>query len=222
MKYLLAIAVFLAGAILPSALPAQTFHPNLVPKATNSFRTGGSGFRPFLHQSQMVVFPPFWGYPANYPFQYFYPGLWPPIDVEYQHAWRIAHGDVAAEVAAQEKELLSNQVQALTDEVQSLRERRASRQYVKDSFAQLSPELPAQPATHGTSSQQQKFPATVFIYQDGREMEARDYAIFGTTLWVFKGETSRKFPLSDFNLEASRQVNEEHGVEFPLPHRQSQ
>ncbi len=47
-------------------------------------------------------------------------------------------------------------------------------------------------------------------------MEARDYAILGKTLWVFHGKLAHKFPLSEFNLEASRQVNEEHGVEFPL------
>ena len=222
MKYLLAIAVSLAGAMLPCALPAQSFHPTLVPQGAESSRAGGSRIHSFLGQSQMVVIPPFFGYALNYPFEHFYPGLWPPIDEEYQQAFRIAHGDVAAEVAAQEKDLLSRQVQALADEVHSLREQQSSRQYVQSPALPTGAELPLQTPPHTQSVAQQKFPATLFIYRDGREMEARDYAIFGTTLWVFKGGTSRKFPLSDFNLGASRQINEEHGVEFPLPNRQSQ
>lgn len=222
MRYLLAIVVFLAGAILPCPVQAQSFHPVLIPQGVDSYRAGGSGFHPFLRQSQMVVFPPFWGYPANYPFQYFYPGLWPPIDVEYQEASRIAHGNVAAEVAAQQKDLLSSQVQALTEELHSLRERPIPLQSVQAPSASLEAEKPAQASQRAETRLPQKFPVTVFIYRDGREMEARDYAIFGRTLWVFGSDTSHKFPLSDFNLDASRQVNEEHGVEFPLPRHSSE
>ena len=216
MKYLLAIAVFLAGAIFPFALQAQSFHPMPAPQGVVSFRDGGSGFRPFWGRSQPVVLPQFFGYPSNYPFEYFYPGLWPPLDYEYQQASQIAHGDVAAEVAAQEKALLSSQVQALTEELHSLRQTQASRQYAQAPAGPPRAELPPQPSPQPQYRAQQQFPATVFIYRDGREMEVRDYAIFGSTLWVFRGETARKFPLADFNLEASRQVNEEHGVEFPL------
>jgi hypothetical protein len=214
-KYLLAISVFLVGAILPFALEAQSFHPTLAPQGVESFRDGGFGFRPFLGGSQPVVFPPFWGYPSNYPFEYFYPGLWPPLDYEYEQASQIAHGDVAAEVAAQEKDLLSGQVQALTEELHSLQQEQASRQYLQ-APATLPRALQPPPLPQAQSGARQKFPATVFIYRDGREMEVRDYAVFGSMLWVFQGETARKFPLADFNLEASRQVNEEHGVEFPL------
>jgi hypothetical protein len=49
-------------------------------------------------------------------------------------------------------------------------------------------------------------------------MEVRDYAILGDTLWVFSGETARRFPLADFNIAARRQVNEEHGIGFPVSH----
>jgi len=79
-----------------------------------------------------------------------------------------------------------------------------------------SAEAPAQPSARPESRLQQTFPVTVFVYRDGHEMEARDYAIFDEMLWVFDGQTARKFPLSAFNIPASRQVNEEHGVEFPL------
>jgi hypothetical protein len=215
MRCLLAIAVFLAGATFPFTLSAQSFRPTLAPRGVESFH-GGHGFSPFRGGAQPVVFPAFFGYPSNYPFQYFYPGLWPPLDYQYQQASRIAHGDVAAEVAAQEKELLSSQVQALTEELRSLRQEQASRQLMQAPTVLPRAELPLQPSPRARSRAEKKFPPTVFIYRDGREMEARDYAIFGGSLWVFQGQTARKFPLADFNLEASRQVNEEHGVAFPL------
>lgn len=212
MKYVLAITVLLAGAIFPFALDAQSFPSAHAPEAVVVFHDGGPGFRPFLSRERPVVFPPFFGYPSNYPFEYFYPGLWPPLDYEYQQASRIAHGDVAGEVAAQEKALLSRQVQKLTDEVRSMRQTQVSPRY--EQAPSVSPGAP-----HTASRAGQKFPTTVFVYRDGREMEVRDYAIFGNSLWVFHDQTVRKFPLADFNLEASRQINEEHGVEFPLSHQ---
>jgi hypothetical protein len=219
MKYLLAIAVFVAGALVPLALRGQSVVLTSGSQAEGSwlrpeaFPNGPSGFRHFGN-SPTVVFPTFWGYPPNYPFTSFYPSLWPPLDVQYQQASRIAHGDVEAEVAAQEKAYLSSQIQALTNEVQSLRQQQANQQEVPAPTAQAAATLPQQ--TLRQTSVQQKFPVTVFIYRDGHEMEVRDYAIFGQTLWVFNGQTVRKIPLANFNIAASRQVNEEHGVEFPL------
>jgi hypothetical protein len=220
MKYMLAAAVFLASAFSPLALKGQSAFLTSGSNAGGSWvrlepsPNGPSGFYRFSG-SPTVVFPSFFGYPSNYPFTYFYPSLWPPLDVEYRQASRIAHGDVEAEVASQEKAYLSSQVQALTDEVHSLREQQAMRPYGQRTAAPPRTELPPQPSPRGYAGAQSKFPATVFIYRDGHEMEVCDYAILGQTLWVFNGQTTHKFPLADFNIAASRQVNEEHGVEFP-------
>ena len=210
MRCLLAVAVLLAGALSPLALSGQSAMAGAAPSAPGSFVQPVPFIFPTFRRFPTIVFPPFSGYPESYPFTYFYPSLWPPLDVQYQQASLIAHGDVAGEVAAQEKEYLSNQVKSLADEVHSLREEQASRQMPP------SAEAPAQPSARPESRLQQTFPVTVFVYRDGHEMEARDYAIFDEMLWVFDGQTARKFPLSAFNIPASRQVNEEHGVEFPL------
>ena len=213
MKRLLATTVFLVVAASPLVLKGQS----LVPVAGSSDHVTW-GFPAFAGPST-VVYPPFFGYPANYPFTYFYPSLWPPLDVQYQQASRIAHGDVEAEVTAQEKEYLASKVQALTDEVESLRQEKAYRQYSQT----IVPPAPAEPQRHSLPDTQemagQNYPETIFIYRDGQEMPVRDYAIFGNTLWVFNGQVVHKFPLADFNLAASRQVNEQHGVEFPLDGR---
>lgn len=206
MRCLLAFAVFVAGALFPLALSGQSAVVVAPSSAPGSWQPGPFIVRPF--GARNIVFPPFYGYPESYPFTYFYPSLWPPLDLQYQQASLIAHGDVAAEVAAQEKEYLSNQVKSLADEVHSLREQQA--------LAPPSAGAPGQPSARPEPRAQQTFPVTVFVYRDGHEMEARDYAIFDEMLWIFDGQTARKFPLSDFNIPASRQVNEEHGVEFPL------
>jgi len=227
MKRLLAIAFFLAGALFPLALRGQSVILTSGSAASGMwvrpapFRNGPSSFRQF-GGSRTVVFPPFFGYPSSYPFTYFYPSLWPPLDEQYQRASRIAHGDVEAEVAAQEKEYLANQVKALTDEVRSLHEQQSLRRYAQESVAAPRPEVPRQPLPQARPTARQKFPATVFIFRDGHEMEVRDYAILGETLWVFSEQTARKFPLADFNIAASRQVNEEHGIEFPVSHPHQQ
>ncbi len=226
MKYLLAISVLLAGTVFPYALRGQSAILTSGPPASGTwlqpapFRNGPSGFREF-GDSRPVVFPPFFGYPSSYPFTYFYPSLWPPLDEEYEQASRIAHGDVEAEVAAQQKEYLSSQIKALADEVRSLRQQQALSQYEQESVAPPRYEGLRQPMPQIWRSGRRNFPATVFVFRDGREMEIRDYAILGETLWVFSGQTARKFPLADFNLDASRQVNEEHGIEFPVsrPHQ---
>jgi|YelNatPaOPRAMG01_1025707.scaffolds.fasta_scaffold54266_1 hypothetical protein len=199
--------------MFPLAVKGQSVTVRFGPSAPD--HDGGFVFHRFPGLGDNFVFPPFWGYPSNYPFTYFYPGLWPPLEYQHQEAVRIAHGDIEAHVADQEKEYLASQVQALTNEIRSLREQQAEAHYAP---AQAGPAtgIPARPSTQAEGGAQEKFPSTVFVFQDGREMEVRDYAVFGNTLWVFKGDTARKFPLSDFNLPASRQVNEEHGVEFPL------
>ncbi|MGA8183667.1 MAG: hypothetical protein WB819_08485, partial [Terriglobia bacterium] len=156
-----------------------------------------------------MVFPQFFSYPSSYPFTYFYPSLWPPLDEQYQQASRIAHGDVEAEVAAQEKEYLSSQIKVLAHEVQSLRAQQALRQYAQESVEPPRTEGPQQPLWEGRPASRHEFPATDFVFHDGHEMEVRDYAILGDTLWVFSEQTARRFPLADFNIAASRQVNEE-------------
>ncbi len=227
MKYLLAIAMFLAGAFSPLALRGQSVILTSGPAASGTwvrpapFRDGPPGFRGF-DASRSVVFPPFFGYPSSYPFTYFYPSLWPPLDEQYQQASRIAHGDVEAEVAAQQKEYLSNQIKTLADEVQLLRQQQTLRQYAQEPVEPPRTEGPRQPSPEGQPSPRHEFPATAFVFHDGHEMEVRDYAILGETLWVFNGETARRFPLADFNIAASRQVNEEHGIGFPVSHPHQQ
>lgn len=158
--------------------------------------------------SSFVFFNPWsfgypYGYSTNYDPSMFYPSLWLPLDQQYLQAWQIAHGDVGGEVASQENELLSNRVQSLSSEVENLRQGAAAQA-----------PAPAAPAPS------RKTVATIFVYRDGRSLEAHDYAIFNQTLWIFGSETTRRIPLSEINLPATLKLNESRGVDVSLPKNQ--
>lgn len=58
-------------------------------------------------------------------------------------------------------------------------------------------------------------PPLILIFRDGTQTEVRDFAVVGQTFWDLSGHPTRKFPISQLNLEASIQANEARGVEFP-------
>jgi hypothetical protein len=59
-------------------------------------------------------------------------------------------------------------------------------------------------------------PPTVLIFRDGHQAEVHNYAVTEQTLWIFSEERARKVPLADLDLDATRQANEERGVEFAV------
>jgi len=58
---------------------------------------------------------------------------------------------------------------------------------------------------------------TTLVFQDGKKIEAQNYAIVGQTLWVYTEQDSKRFPLTDLNVEETRRANAERGVGFQLP-----
>jgi hypothetical protein len=58
-------------------------------------------------------------------------------------------------------------------------------------------------------------PPLILIFRDGTRTEVRDFAVVGQTFWDLSGHPTRKFPISQLNLEASIRANEDRGVEFP-------
>jgi hypothetical protein len=94
---------------------------------------------------------------------------------------------------------LSNQVEQLTQEVQRLHDEQQLRQ------------PPPEPVI------QTPQPPTVLVFRDGHQIETQGYAIVGSTIWVFVGQATGKFPISDLNLEATQKANDERGIRFLLP-----
>lgn len=58
---------------------------------------------------------------------------------------------------------------------------------------------------------------TVLVFRDGHKQEVRNYAIVGQVLWDFEVNGTHKIPLSELDLDTTRKLNDDRGVEFVLP-----
>jgi len=65
-------------------------------------------------------------------------------------------------------------------------------------------------------AQEKKAPATVFIFKDGHQLETRNYAIMGETLYDFSGSTPRKVQLNEIDSAATLKANDDRGVSVKL------
>ncbi len=60
-------------------------------------------------------------------------------------------------------------------------------------------------------------PMTVLVFQDGHRTEARNYAIVGQTLWIYTEQDSKKVPLGDLDVNATKNANSDRGIVFQMP-----
>jgi hypothetical protein len=58
---------------------------------------------------------------------------------------------------------------------------------------------------------------TTLVFKDGRKLDVGNYAIVGQTLFDLTPGHARKVALADLNLDATRQLNDDRGVQFQLP-----
>jgi hypothetical protein len=105
-------------------------------------------------------------------------------------------------VAYQEE--LSGQVERLTDEVERLREEGASREQPRQAMLQSKPPFEDKAAT------------PVVVFRDGQRSEVQNFAVVGQTLWVFTVQRAQKIRISDLDVEATKEVNADRGIDFRL------
>ncbi len=60
---------------------------------------------------------------------------------------------------------------------------------------------------------------TVLVFRDGHRLQIRNYAIVGNEIVNFSGSGPRRIALADLDLDATRKLNDDRGVEFRLPTR---
>ena len=60
-------------------------------------------------------------------------------------------------------------------------------------------------------------PSTVLVFKDGHRSDVLNYAVVGDTLFVFATDRTRKIPLADLDLPATRKANDDRGVDFQIP-----
>jgi hypothetical protein len=167
------------------------------------FRPGAGFRRPFFSPNRFSHARFFYGYPSVYPYvgaYYAYPGYYSNYypDYTYPSAQATLQGyDTSAAYSDSTNQIQQDQIDRLENEVDRLREERDSRS-----------QPPAKPEPQS---------ATQLVFQDKHSEEVQNYAIVGRTLWIFTELRARKVPLSDLDLAATTQANEERGVDFRLP-----
>jgi hypothetical protein len=97
---------------------------------------------------------------------------------------------------------LSYEVGRLSQEVESLRQQQAMQSQAQ------------QPAPVASS---QAVTPVILVFRDGRRMEIQNYAIVGQTLWVLDDHNSTRIPMSDLDVDATRQQNGLRGLRFSVP-----
>lgn len=123
----------------------------------------------------------------------------------------------------QARQQLSQDVNDLKSEVRDLRDTNDQLRYELNKRA--TPQQPQQsyayprPPVNQPVPQETEAPPTVLVFKDGRQIEASNYAVVGQTLWVLNSQQAQKYPLSQLDVEQSRKLNAERGLEFTVPNR---
>lgn len=60
-------------------------------------------------------------------------------------------------------------------------------------------------------------PATVFIFKDGHQIETKNFAIMGQTLYDFSSSVLKKVQLADLDKDATIKANDDRGTTVKLP-----
>jgi len=99
---------------------------------------------------------------------------------------------------------------------QSLAEQRMLHEEDQDLYAR--PERQAQPRQgQAPDPPDPPGPATVLVFRDQHRQEVQNYAIVGSTLWVFGAQRTQKIPVAELDIPATAKANDERGVEFRVP-----
>jgi hypothetical protein len=153
-----------------------------------------------------------------------------------------AQADTPAVSPAPDDSGLASQVEQLRSEVNQLKQQIA---YLNSVVAQLQgPRTPVEqssakrptPSKSSTASKKkaatsapsapvpsivpegdERAPMTVLVFHDGHKTEARNYAIVGQTLWIYTEQDSRKVPLADLDVAATKDANSDRGITFQVP-----
>jgi hypothetical protein len=109
--------------------------------------------------------------------------------------------DQSLATTADQETDLTREADRLRDEIERLRDEESSRQ----------------PASQPRPPAEEKTATTILVFRDGRRSEIQNYAIVGQTLWMLTEQRARKVAMSDLDVEATRKLNADRGVEFRTP-----
>lgn len=201
----------------PHGAPASVLSPRPVPPGVHVpgrvfFSTAPQRpFRPFdpQHRRRHVLVPVPLFYPLYGPGDYAYPSI---ADPNVTQADTAQPGDDAAS-AGNEDALREAYLQGARDAMR--RELEAARP--KAPPRETKPAPKTTPDEAKAPAEPDDSPATVFVFKDGHQIETRNYAIVGQTLYDLSGSGLKKVELKDLDSAATLKANDDRGVQVKLP-----
>jgi len=79
------------------------------------------------------------------------------------------------------------------------------------------PSKPTETAAAEEAQRPDDSPSTVFVFKDGRQLETKNFAIMGKTLYDFSSSGLKKVELSDLDTTATQKANDDRGINVKLP-----
>jgi hypothetical protein len=126
--------------------------------------------------------------------------------------------------ARNEDELRAAYLQGARDAMNRQEDSRYGEHYMDSRERRQQADPPREPARKSSANEEHaaappvedKSPATVFIFKDGRHMETKNYAIMGGTLFDFSGKTLKKIQMEEIDTAATAKANDDRGVQLKL------
>lgn len=153
---------------------------------------------------------PYYSYSYPYPYAYYATPSYPVV-------YSSDANSQGAQQLSQDVNDLRSEVRDLRDTNDQLRYELEKRQTPQQPQTQ-SYRYPRPPVNQGKPTASEA-PPTVIVFKDGQRIEANNYAMVGQTLWVLNSQQAQKYPLASLDVEESRRLNAERGIEFALPNR---
>jgi hypothetical protein len=218
----------------PTPIPAGVNVPGVNVPGLRRFNLHGPLRRfgnPRDHRKVVIpvpIFFPIYGYgEPGYPADPFVQTPEPPSDSSSASSSDSASAQSQADVAGNDDLLRQAYLQgardALKDTLQKDRENGRYGEHYLDSREQersrASKAAPADeaPAPAAAPVKEDNGPATVFIFKDGHQIETRNFAIMGETLYDFSGTVLKKVQLTDLDKNATVKANDDRGITVKLP-----
>jgi regulator of replication initiation timing len=197
--------------------PAAGFHGGVGARGFGGSRVvfrGGfhSGFRPthrFRFNRGFFGYP--FGYYPYYPY-YYDPFLWG--SASYSN-----YGSSDEQQAYSQNQQLYNQLNDLSSDVRELKDQNEQLRYELEKRQNVLNQPQPSAAPEPQKNSEVSGPVTVIVFRDGRQVEVRNYAVVGQTLWILSDQRAQKVPLSQIDLDQTAKLNTERGVEFLAPSR---
>lgn len=158
---------------------------------------------------------------AGYGYPYAY-GLYPPYYIstfddndnfENSPGYYDQGQSESAQTAQVTANLLGQEINQLSAEVDALRNQRDAGPYPPYANGPARPPYNAPPAVQ--QDETPSSPPVVLVLNDGKQLQLGNYAVMGQNFWDFSVQPAKKIPLSSININASKAATEAKGAEFP-------